>query len=188
MTRQNINETLETVLAVFRDRGHEEYHGEPVSQLQHAMQAAELAQQSRPDDPEFVLAAFLHDFGHLCDSASGDDNMDGYGIRQHELTGARELERLGFSEKIIRLVAGHVQAKRYLVSTDPDYYGELSEASKITLEKQGGLLSPEEQRAFEQDPLFEQHIALRRIDERAKGEGLPVQGLDWLEGLMRTHL
>lgn len=76
-------------------------------------------------------------------------------------------------------MAGHVQAKRYLVSTDPDYYGGLSEASKITLEKQGSLLSPEEQRAFEQNPLFEQHLALRRIDERAKVEGMPVQGLDW---------
>ncbi len=188
MTRQNITQTIETVLAVFRDRGHEEYHGEPVSQLQHAVQAAELARQSRPDDPEFILAAFLHDFGHLCSDASGAYNMEVYGVWQHELTGARELERLGFSEKIVRLVAGHVQAKRYLVSTDTDYYAGLSEASKITLEKQGGLLSPEEQRAFEQDPLFEQHIALRRIDERAKGEGLPVQGLDWLEKLMRAHL
>ncbi|MCK6693544.1 MAG: phosphohydrolase, partial [Thermoanaerobaculia bacterium] len=92
------------------------------------------------------------------------------------------------SEKIVRLVAGHVQAKRYLVSTDTDYYAGLSEASKITLEKQGGLLSPEEQHAFEQDPLFEQHLALRRIDERAKVEGLPVGELDWLEKLMRAHL
>lgn len=188
MTRQIIDETVASIFAVFRERGHEEYHGEPVSQLEHAVQAAELAQQSRPDDPGFILAAFLHDFGHLCGHPSGADNMDGYGVWQHERTGARELERLGFSEKIVRLVAGHVQAKRYLVSTDPDYYAGLSEASRITLEKQGGLLSPEEQRAFEQDPLFEQHIALRRIDERAKAEGLPVQGLDWLEGLMRAQL
>lgn len=184
MTDKNIDQIAETVLAVFLDRGHEAYHGEPVSQLEHAVQAAELAQQSRPDDPEFILAAFLHDFGHLCGDPSGADDMDGYGISQHERTGARELERLGFSEKITRFVAGHVQAKRYLVSTDPDYYAGLSEASKITFEKQGGLLSVEELHAFEQDPLFEQHIALRRIDEQAKAEGLPVRGLDWLEGLL----
>ena len=188
MTRQNIDQTVETVLAVFRNRGHEEYHGEPVSQLEHAVQAAELAQQHDPNDPEFILAAFLHDFGHLCGSGRDEDNMDGYGAWQHELTGARELERFGFSEKITRLVAGHVQAKRYLVSTDPVYYEGLSKASKITLEKQGGLLSAEELLAFEQDPLFEQHITLRRIDERAKMKGLPVNGLDWLERLMREQL
>ena len=139
MTRQNIDQTVETVLAVFRNRGHEEYHGEPVSQLEHAVQAAELAQQHDPNDPEFILAAFLHDFGHLCGSGRDEDKMDGYGAWQHELTGARELERFGFSEKITRLVAGHVQAKRYLVSTDPVYYEGLSKASRITLEKQGGF-------------------------------------------------
>jgi phosphonate degradation associated HDIG domain protein len=187
MKHLNTNDTIAAVLTVFRERGHEEYHGEPVSQLEHAVQTAELAQRGRPNDPEFTLAAFLHDFGHLCGSVTGDDNMNGYGIWQHEIVGARVLRSLGFSEKITRLIAGHVQAKRYLVSTDPAYYAALSEASKITLEKQGGLLSPEEQKAFEQDPLFELHIALRRLDEQAKETGKPVHDLNWLENLMREH-
>ena len=184
----DIPSTLETIFAVFRLRGHEEYHGEPVSQLEHAVQSAELAQRGHPADPEFILAAFLHDYGHLCGAPDGSDNMEGYGIRQHELVGARELARLGFSDKISRLVAGHVMAKRYLVSTDPAYYEGLSEASKITLEKQGGLLSPEELRAFENDDLFHLHIALRRLDEQAKISDRPVQSLDWLENMMREHL
>jgi phosphonate degradation associated HDIG domain protein len=182
------NKAIAAVLAAFRERGHEEYHGEPVSQLEHAVQTAELAERSHPNDTEFILAAFLHDFGHLCGSVYGDDTMDGYGIWQHEIVGARVLRRLGFSEKIASLVANHVQAKRYLVSTDPAYYVGLSEASKITLEKQGGLLSPEEQNAFEQDPLFELHIALRRLDEQAKESEKPVPDLNWLEKLMREHL
>ena len=184
----DINQTIDTVLAVFRNRGHEEYHGEPVSQLEHAVQAAELAQEGHPDDPEFIIAAFLHDYGHLCAPAHGENGMDGYGVREHELVGARELARLGFSDKIANLVAGHVQAKRYLVSTDPVYYMALSEASKITLEKQGGLLPPEEQKEFEQDPMFRLHLALRRLDERAKVSDQPVGNLDWLEKLMREHL
>lgn len=188
MTHPNSNETIVTVLSVFRERGHEAYHGEPVSQLEHAVQSAALAQRGHPNDPDFILAAFLHDYGHLCGASDSSDNMDGYGIRQHELVGARVLQQLGFSEKITRLVAGHVQAKRYLVSTDPAYCEGLSEASKITLEKQGGLLTPEEQRIFEQDDLFDLHIALRRLDEQAKLTGQPVPELDWLEELMRAHL
>lgn len=181
----NPEQTIAQVLSTFRERGHEEYHGEPVSQLEHAVQAAELAQEAYPKDPEFILAAFLHDFGHLCETEAGD--MDGYGTWDHDAVGARALRSLGFSEKIARLVANHVQAKRYLVSTDPLYFAELSAASKITLIKQGGLLSPEEQRLFEQDPLFERYIALRRLDEQAKMTGHPATDLSWLEDLMREH-
>ena len=188
MTRFRIEQTIEAVLSAYRRRGHEAYHGEPVNQLEHAVQTADMAQNSHPDDPEFILAAFLHDYGHLCGADEGTAEMDGYGMVQHELLGACALRHLGFSEKITRLVAGHVQAKRYLVSTDPAYVAGLSEASKITLEKQGGLLSPEEQRDFEQDTLFECHLALRRLDEQAKVSGLSAGDLSWLENLMRAHL
>ena len=188
MTQSNAAAPVETVITRYRERGHEAYHGEPVSQLEHAVQTAQLAQRGHPNDPEFILAAFLHDYGHLCGADEGAAEMDGYGTVQHELLGARALWQLGFSEKITHLVAGHVQAKRYLVSTDPAYSAGLSEASKITLEKQGGLLSPEEQRDFEQDPLFEQHLALRRLDEQAKVSGLLPGDLSWLENMMREHL
>ena len=179
------NPSIKTVLENFHAHGHEAYHGEQVSQLEHAVQAAELAQKIYPDDPEFILAAFLHDYGHLCESEAGD--MDGYGIWDHEDVGAQALRKLGFSDKIARLVANHVRAKRYLVSTDPLYFADLSAASKITLIKQGGLLSAEEQRDFEQDSLFELHIALRRLDEQAKVEGHPLKDLAWLQDLMREH-
>lgn len=178
--------SLEKVLSTYHEHGHEAYHGEPVSQLEHAVQAAELAQKAFPDDPEFILAAFLHDYGHLCESAEG--HMDGFGVWDHESVGAQKLQDLGFSRKITRLIANHVMAKRYLVSTNPLYFADLSEASKITLIKQGGLLTPEEQAEFEQDDLFEHHIALRRLDEQAKLTHQQIPDLAWLEGLMETHL
>lgn len=174
------------VLATFLEHGHEAYHGEPVSQIEHAVQTALLAQKDHPNDPEFILAAFLHDYGHLCDTPEGQ--MDGYGTWNHEAAGAAALRKLGFSEKITRLVENHVRAKRYLVSTDSLYFADLSPASKITLIKQGGLLNVEEQQAFESDPLFPLHIALRRLDEQAKIEGLPATDLDWLEKLMQAQL
>jgi len=179
-------ETIEKVFSTFRERGHEEYHGEPVSQLEHAVQTAELAKRSHPNDPDFIIAAFLHDFGHLCETKAGD--MGGYGTWDHEEVGAKTLQTWGFPEKITRLIANHVYAKRYLVSTDPLYFAELSAASKITLIKQGGLLSLEEQRDFEQDSLFDLHIALRRLDEQGKIENQPMSDLTWLKELMRERL
>jgi len=180
-----MNQSIFKVISTFRKRGNEAYHGEPVSQLEHAVQSAELARRGRPNDPEFIIAAFLHDFGHLCDTDLGD--MDGYGTWDHEEVGARTLRSLGFSNKITRLVENHVHAKRYLVSTDPMYFAELSPASKITLIKQGGLLSESERHDFEQDPLFELHIALRRLDEQAKMVGQPEPDISWLELLMEEH-
>lgn len=178
------NSGIATILSTFRERGHEAYYGEPVSQLEHAIQAAELARLQFPDDPEFIIAAFLHDFGHLCESPNGD--MEGFGQWDHESIGAQRLKSLGFSAGIVSLVANHVLAKRYLVSTDPIYYAHLSAASKATLEKQGGLLTPEEQKVFEEDPLFHKHLMLRRIDEKAKETGKPVD-IGWLETLIRNN-
>lgn len=174
--------SIDLVFSTFTQRGHEEYHGEPVSQLEHAVQAAILAKEQFPEDTTFIIAAFLHDFGHLCNTTEGD--MDGYGQWDHESIGAKKLLELGFSEKVASLVANHVLAKRYLVSTDPEYFNGLSEASRITLEKQGGVLNLEEQHAFEADPLFQQHIALRRIDEKAKLMNRPTE-TTWLETLMK---
>ncbi|MFN0216842.1 MAG: HD domain-containing protein [Saprospiraceae bacterium] len=178
-------DTTLQIFSIFQNRGHEEYYGEPVSQLEHAYQAAELARKGHPNDPDFILAAFLHDIGHLCDPDAVD--MDGYGAWDHEAAGARLLREYGFPEKIIRLVENHVFAKRYLVTTDPLYFAELSPASKITLIKQGGLLSPKEQLEFESDPLFELHIALRKLDEQAKMEGQPEPDLTWLKELMASN-
>lgn len=188
MPQQQTEQAIAAILATFRDRGHEDYIGEPVSQLEHAVQSAQLAQRGHPNDIEFILAAFLHDYGHLYGSPDHDGHLDGYGIRRHETVGANALRALGFSSKIARLVEGHVQAKRYLVSTDQAYYAGLSEASKITLEKQGGRLSEAELTEFEQDPLFNLHIALRRLDEQAKQMDLPTGDLGWLENMMREHL
>ncbi len=175
---------IQTLRNEYLSRGHEAYHGEPVSQLEHAVQSAEWAKKTRPEDEEFILAAFLHDYGHLCDH----DGMEGYGVWSHETVGAEALRQMGFSEKIAQLVVNHVEAKRYLVGADSAYFNGLSEASKITLKKQGGRMTMEQMAYFEKDPLFEQHIALRRLDEKAKVADRPVTDFLWLEELMVRHL
>jgi 2-amino-1-hydroxyethylphosphonate dioxygenase (glycine-forming) len=172
---------------LYRSLGHQAYDGEPVSQLEHAAQTAELARALCPDDPEFALAAFLHDVGHLLLPTDAEtERMGHYGVRNHEARGAQFLRSQGFSEKICRLVEGHVAAKRYLVSTDPDYFARLSPASKITLMHQGGMMTAEERADFEADSLFQQHLQLRRFDEQAKVAGGPVPDWAWVEQLADT--
>lgn len=163
----NRHTALEEIFSLYEKFGAQDYIGEPVSQLEHMSQSAQLAIREGQDD-EIILAAFFHDIGHLCVSDSASESMGGYGVKQHEKIGADYLRSKGFSERVAKLVENHVQAKRYLTFKYPDYYQGLSKASKQTLTFQGGIMGVEEAKAFEKDPLFEASIMLRRWDELAK--------------------
>ncbi|WP_327439375.1 phosphonate degradation HD-domain oxygenase [Pseudomonas donghuensis] len=167
------------VFALYQQHGHEDYIGEPVSQLEHMSQAAQLALAEGYDD-EVVLAAFFHDIGHICGGAEGD--MGGYGAVSHEWVGANYLRRCGFSERLAKLVEYHVEAKRYLTLRQPGYYQRLSEASRRTLEYQGGVMTEAEADAFEQDPQCAVSLRMRQWDELAKEMDVPVIDLQLLKG------
>ena len=173
------------VFGLYEHFGTRDYIGEPVSQIEHMSQAAELAIAEGFDD-EVVLAAFFHDIGHLC--AEGAENMGGYGVVSHERLGADYLREAGFSERMARLVEYHVQAKRYLTFSQPDYYACLSEASRRTLAYQGGAMSADEAHAFEQDPLCAVSLRMRHWDEQAKQMHVPVLDLDVLKAKARKVL
>ncbi len=173
------------IFAYFEKYGDQPYFGEAVSQLQHACQAAELAQNAGCDD-EVVLAAFLHDIGHLC-SEDGEQMAD-YGTIDHEKLGADYLREKGFSETVCKLVAAHVPAKRYLTFVSEDYYNTLSEASKQTLAFQGGMMSEAEAELFEDDPLFPLYIRMRMWDEAAKNPETPPFDYQFLKKKAIKHL
>src|SRR5580692_2814955 len=113
MNREKANQVAGEVMNFYEQHGGEEYAGEKVTQLEHMVQAAQLAADQGYDE-EVVLAAFLHDIGHICESGHGDNEMDGFGIKDHEEIGAEFLKSRGFSKKVVRLVESHVEAKRYL--------------------------------------------------------------------------
>jgi predicted HD phosphohydrolase len=152
-----------------------EYFGEPVSQLQHGLQAAQCGRDAHVDE-EMIVAALLHDIGHII---SGPDahRDDEVGVIDHDEQGAQYLLDLGFSKRLATLVKGHVDAKRYLVATNPSYANALSPASTRTLELQGGPMTNEEAEQFRTHPLFREMIQLRGWDERAKEVGLTVTPL-----------
>jgi len=166
------------VFGLYERFGDSDYIGEPVSQIEHMSQAAQLAMAEGFDD-EVVLAAFFHDIGHIC--VQDAENMGGFGVVSHERLGADYLRRAGFSERLARLVEYHVQAKRYLTFKAPGYYERLSQASRRTLEYQGGVMSAGEARAFEQDPLCAVSLRLRHWDEQAKELWVPVMDLQVLK-------
>jgi len=170
------SQVVEEVFDLYTKFGNEDYIGEPVSQIEHMSQSAQLAIDEGFDD-EVILAAFFHDIGHICVMNGAEESMGGYGKKSHERIGADYLRSVGFPERVAKLVENHVQAKRYLTFKFPDYYNQLSEASKKTLEYQGGVMSAAEANAFENDPLFDTSIRMRKWDELAKEIHVPVMDL-----------
>jgi predicted HD phosphohydrolase len=173
-------------LAALRSHGTRGYIGEPVSQLEHALQAAALAVQAKAKGAE-VLAALFHDIGHLV-APLGAAEMDGLGVVDHEHIGARWLAELGVHEAVCALIASHVEAKRYLALRKQGYYELLSEASRGTLRFQGGPMSEAEAAAFEADALFAAKLRLRSWDEAAKRPDWVVPGLESYAALLREHM
>ncbi len=187
MTKENPQQITDEIMSYYEQHGGEEYAGEKVTQLEHMVQAAQLAEEQGYDN-EVILAAFLHDIGHICEAGHGDNEMGEFGIKDHEEIGAEYLQQKGFSKKIVRLVQSHVEAKRYLTFKYPEYYDQLSDASKKTLEYQGGKMYEEEAAAFEQYPLFNLIIKMRTWDEQAKIEHKPLPDLSRYRNMILEHL
>ncbi len=139
-------------------------YGEGVILAQHGLQCAAVAEAEGADD-DLVLAALLHDVGHLV--AGADDDL---GLLGHDAVGAEFLARR-HGARVGDLVGLHVRAKRYLCTVDPDYYGHLSVASVYTLARQGGLMAREEIQAFEAEPRHGDALRLRRRDDIGKVPG-----------------
>ncbi len=184
---EKFQQVADEVLTLYQRFGDEDYIGEPVSQIEHMCQCAQLA-EAGGFDGEVILAAFFHDIGHLLEHVMPAGQMDGFGVMDHEKLGAEYLLQKGFSDKVAKLVASHVQAKRYLTFKHPHYYSQLSEASKRTLEFQGGVMSEVEAVYFESDELHPLYIQLRKWDEAAKLEQVPLPPLNHYREMMIAHL
>ncbi|MHB1558780.1 MAG: phosphonate degradation HD-domain oxygenase [Isosphaeraceae bacterium] len=164
---------VDEVVALFARKGASAYHGEAVSQEEHALQAAALAESEGAPD-SLVLAALLHDVGHLLDGQDEDLAERGVDGRHEEAGWAWLSRHLG--PDVTEPIRLHVAAKRYLCAVDPSYRDGLSPASRLSLSLQGGLMTPSEAAAFEQNPHGQAAVRLRRWDDAAKVPGLAVPG------------
>jgi phosphonate degradation associated HDIG domain protein len=164
----------EEILAIFQKHGSSAYYGESVSMTEHALQAAYFARADAAP-PALILAALLHDIGHLIDDVPSDLSdwtMDAH----HEQVGGIWLARR-FGPEVSEPVRLHVPAKRYLLSVDPEYFAKLSPASVVTLKLQGGAMAAHEVAKFEAERYHKDAVRVRRWDDQGKEAGLKTPGL-----------
>jgi gamma-butyrobetaine dioxygenase len=176
MTRQDvIDDALTTIERTFYSAGGMAYLGEDVTMIQHQLQAGALGVGR---DDALVVAALLHDIGHVIETTADDHDA------HHDESGARWLSRW-FGPDVTEPVRLHVAAKRYLVATEVGYAANLSDASVHSLRLQGGPMSPSEATSFENLPHAQAAVALRRLDEAAKDASTEAPGLDTYRDVLR---
>jgi len=194
----HLQDTSRHIITLLEENGRGDYIGESISQLEHCLQAANLALEAG-SPTETIIAALLHDIGQFLPAElvksqvhelNSSTDTTSVGRCGHEAIGEQFLSSLGFSPKVCRLVGSHVAAKRYLTAIDPDYYDSLSSASKKSLEFQGGPFQGDELESFKADPLSEEMVRLRKWDDGAKIVGVeditPRAG--FYEGMITEHL
>lgn len=165
--------SIDEVLALFDAHGDNRYD-EELSQRDHAVQTAALARAAGADDA-LVVAALLHDIGHLLDLAAGG-TADAPRLARHEQVGATALSAL-FDDSVTAPIALHVEAKRYLTAVEPELVDRLSSGSRASLVRQGGPMDDDESTRFRAQRWFAEACALRRWDDDGKVDGLEVPPL-----------
>lgn len=173
----------EEVTNFFAAKGESAYFGEQVSQLEHALQAAYFARQDCAT-PALVVAALVHDIGHLL--AGTPENIADMGVDAHHEEVGKKWLAARFGNDVVEPVHLHVAAKRYLCATDSTYLGKLSRASVQSLALQGGPMTPDEVREFEQNQYYREAVSLRAWDDKAKIQNFPTPPLEEYRELLNS--
>jgi len=167
--------SLDDIRGLFDQHGQLAYSGEPVTQLEHALQSGALAERAGATD-ELVAAAFLHDLGHLLNRKG--DTPTARGIDDLHQYFALPFLRAVLPDAVLEPIRLHVDAKRCLCAIDSTYFGQLSADSVRSLELQGGIFSDDEAQAFLQKPYAEDALRLRRWDDLAKEANRATPDID----------
>ena len=181
-----MSDIADRIFETFAARGDLAYGSEAVTQRQHALQAATLALDEGAANA-LVVAALLHDIGHILETAELPRDDAGDLDDAHEDRAAAWLAR-HFGPPVADPVRLHVAAKRYLCTIDPGYADTLSPASHKSYLDQGGPMTAVERAAFEAEAHFEDAVRLRRWDDRAKDPACRTAPLDSFRGLLTDVL
>ena len=170
--------TLDEIETLFCQRGGEQYSGEPVTQLAHALQTATLAELDGADD-ELVTAALLHDLGHLVHALSTGpgDTPTLRGVDDLHQFQALPFLRGRFPNRVLDAIQAHVDAKRYLCASRPGYRAALSADSQRSLLLQGGVFDAAQAAAFMARPGAAEAVRVRLWDDQAKSADRPTPTL-----------
>jgi predicted HD phosphohydrolase len=160
------------------------YIGEKITISEHMIQSAMLAEKSKSND-DLICSCLLHDYGHFIIDDPDElvkNDKDGY----HESVGYEYLKSF-FKKEIVEPIKYHVLAKKYL-ARNKKYYNLLSDASKISLKLQGGILNKKESNEFEKMPFFKNTIKLRKFDELAKKTNIKIKSINDYKDLLSSQL
>lgn len=150
---------------IYAEQATKRYGLSDVSQLQHALQSATMAEAEGASET-LIVAALLHDVGHMIHELGEDPAKSGIDD-SHEERAAQWLAQ-HFEPEVTEPIRLHVAAKRYLCATDPTYFGKLADDSVRSLALQGGPFSDDEVAEFEKGPHYRDAVRLRLLDDRAK--------------------
>ncbi len=179
---------LDDIRTLYERHGALAYSGEPVTQLEHALQTGALAQQAGADEA-LIAAAFLHDLGHLLNLQGKSPTARGIDDRHQYF--ALPFLRAVLPDRVLEPIRLHVDAKRYLCAVNPEYRARLSADSVRSLALQGGVFDDAQAAAFIGKPFAHEAVALRRWDDAAKDAAMRTPGLEHFLGIvdrvMRTN-
>jgi phosphonate degradation associated HDIG domain protein len=173
--------SIDDIGRLLATRGVNQYGREAVSQLEHALQCAQLAEQAG-ETRATVVAALLHDLGHLL--APVDDTGERDDLHQYV---ALPFLRGLLPEAVLAPIRLHVDAKRYLCAVEPGYGATLSPASQRSLGLQGGPFTPAEALRFAAQPFAHEAVRVRRYDDHAKAPGLATPSLAHYLALLQAE-
>ena len=160
------------------------YMGEKITMSEHMIQSAMLAEKAKSSN-SLICASLLHDYGHFIlenPDELVEKNLDG----KHEDIGYEYLKKF-FKKDVVEPIKYHVLAKRYL-ARNKKYFNSLSDASKISLKLQGGVLNAKESKEFEKKDFFKHSIKLRKFDEVAKRTNIKMKSIIEYKNLLSSHL
>jgi phosphonate degradation associated HDIG domain protein len=180
-----MSEVIDEIFRVFREQGSGAYLGEPVSLTEHMLQSACAAERDGAP-PRLVAAALLHDYGHFIHDLPEDSAEHGVDTEHEEV--AHAFLSAHFGPEVAEPVRMHVAAKRYLCATEPSYMAELSPASILSLELQGGPYSQAGVAAFEASPYADDAVRLRRYDDNGKLPGLETPDLEHYRPVLQAAI
>jgi len=167
---------LSDIATLFAEHGEEQYSGEPVTQLEHALQTAYFAERDGADD-QLITAALLHDLGHLLHDLGDTPSLRGVDdVHQYR---ALPFLRGLFGDDVLNAIKLHVDAKRFLCAIQPEYHARLSDDSKRSLLLQGGIFSDAAAADFIRQPGAERAVQLRLWDDAAKDATLTTPTLEY---------
>lgn len=166
--------TLDEIGKLYRDGGHLPYGGTGVTHLQHALQTATLAQAAGAAPP-LVVAALLHDLGHIIMLHSALQGVDGTDCK-HQYFVLPFLRDL-FGADVLEPIRLHVEAKRYLCFVEPSYTLDWPLAAQAWLAQEGGGFDALQASEFAAIPWASDAIKLRRWDDAARVEHIHTPDL-----------